>query len=104
MRPHLSHEQSGWDRPPGALAGVMNKDHSHLDKLTLFKAADDELFPGVAGKFFFSVVTILVLDQKIVIPEKGINFLWEKLPHLKREHFFVAAPFVPKKPVDMINL
>jgi hypothetical protein len=63
--------------------GVINNDHSHFDELTSFRMADDELFPGIAGKNFFMVVTILVLDQKIVIPQQSVNLLWVKLPHLE---------------------
>jgi hypothetical protein len=82
----------------------MDRNDPSFYGLTLFGAADDELFPGMTGKFFFIVVAILMLYQKTVVPEHGINFLREKLPHLKREHYFVVTPFVPKKPLDMINL
>jgi hypothetical protein len=45
----------------------------------LFSTANDELLPEIAGKFFFTVVAVLVLNQKIVVLEQGIDFLWEKL-------------------------
>ena len=67
----------------GAGCGVMSKNLSHVDKLTLFRVTDDELLRGIAEKFFFIIAAVLVLDHETVIPEQGINFLWKKLPHLE---------------------
>jgi hypothetical protein len=57
---------------------VVGRNHRSFNRLTLFGAADDQLFPGITGKSYFIVVAILVLDQKTVVPEQGINFLREK--------------------------
>lgn len=76
--------------------GLMRRGYPPLYRLTLFRAADDELFRGFTVKSFFIIVTVLVLDQKTVVTEKGINFLGEKLPHLKREHRFFLSPFISK--------
>jgi hypothetical protein len=70
----------------------------------LFGAADDEWLPGITGKFFFIIATVLVLDHKTVIPEQGINFLWKKLSHLEGQHRFLVAPFLSKKLPKMIDL
>jgi len=45
-----------------------------------------------------------MLDQKTVMPEQGIDLLWEKLSHLERQHRFLLAPFLPKKPSYVIDL
>jgi hypothetical protein len=54
-----------------------------ISLVLLFRAADDELLRGITGKFSFIVAAVLVLDQKTVIPEQGIDLLGEKLPHVE---------------------